>query len=148
MRNGAVLRNPLIGDGRGLRSAVLTHGRSLVRICRLVGGTRGGGMARLKQVRALGLVLVVAALIAGACSSSKSSGGTKANTSSGGSSSGSVHQGGDIVVAADQEPDCMDWIGSCAGSSWGAWIAAGETMPHPPRYTNSAYPAAGTLTGA
>jgi peptide/nickel transport system substrate-binding protein len=92
-------------------------------------------------------VLVVAALIAGACSSSKSSGNTKANTSSGGSSSGSVKQGGDLVVAADQEPDCMDWIGSCAGSSWGAWIADVETMPHAYVYTNSGYQAGDILTG-
>src|SRR5215831_16614135 len=101
MRSRAVLRNPLIVYGRVLRSAVLTHGRSPVRICRLWGETRGGGMVRLKQVRAMGLVLVVAAVVAGACSSSKSSGGggnTKANTAGAAAvGTSGVRQGGDIV---------------------------------------------------
>src|SRR5579871_7048569 len=110
--------------------------------------TTGGGMARLKQMRAMGLVLVVGAMVAGACSSSKGSGGAaKANTAGVSASSGGVHQGGDVVVAADQEPDCMDWIGSCAGSSWGAWMADVTTMPHAYVYTDSGYQPGDVLTG-
>ncbi len=105
-------------------------------------------MARLKQVRALGLVLVVGAMVAGACSSSKSSGGNaKANTAGVSAGTGGVRQGGDIVVAADQEPDCMDWIGSCAGSSWGAWEADVTTMPHAYVYTDTGYQPGDVLTG-
>ncbi len=37
--------------------------------------------------------------------------------------------GGDIVVGAEQEPDCADWIASCAGASWGVWTMQEETMP-------------------
>lgn len=34
-----------------------------------------------------------------------------------------------LVIGAEQEPDCADWIASCAGSSWGAWMFQYQTMP-------------------
>ena len=34
-----------------------------------------------------------------------------------------------LVIGADQEPDCLDWISSCSGSSWGAWAALSQTLP-------------------
>ncbi len=38
--------------------------------------------------------------------------------------------GGDaIVAAAEQEPECTDWIASCAGSAWGNWILRVQTAP-------------------
>ena len=37
--------------------------------------------------------------------------------------------GGEIVVGAEQEPDCADWIASCAGSSWGVFTMQEQTMP-------------------
>lgn len=37
--------------------------------------------------------------------------------------------GGQLVVGAEQEPDCADWIDSCAGSSWGSWMMMEQTMP-------------------
>ncbi|MBM3672575.1 MAG: peptide ABC transporter substrate-binding protein [Actinobacteria bacterium] len=37
--------------------------------------------------------------------------------------------GGDIVIGAEQEGDCADWISSCAGSSWQIWIMGQHTMP-------------------
>ena len=36
---------------------------------------------------------------------------------------------GTLKIAAEQEPGCMDWIGSCAGASWGIWAAGIETLP-------------------
>jgi peptide/nickel transport system substrate-binding protein len=36
---------------------------------------------------------------------------------------------GPIVVGAEQEPDCADWIDACAGESWGLWTMQEETMP-------------------
>ena len=81
----------------------------------------------MKLSRGRGLVLVLAslALVAGACSSSKKSG------SSGGATSTTIapKQGGDLVVSAEQEPDCMDWIGSCAGAAWGTYTVGANTMP-------------------
>ena len=37
--------------------------------------------------------------------------------------------GGQIVIGAEQEPDCADWISSCAGASWGVFTMEEETMP-------------------
>ena len=42
---------------------------------------------------------------------------------------GTVPQGGAITIGAEQEPTCFDWIGSCAGTQWGTWIAQIETQP-------------------
>ena len=41
--------------------------------------------------------------------------------------------GSTVIIGADQEPDCLDWISSCAGSSWGAWMALYTTLPQPYR---------------
>ena len=30
-----------------------------------------------------------------------------------------VRDGGEIVIGAEQEPDCADWLGTCSGSIWG-----------------------------
>lgn len=37
--------------------------------------------------------------------------------------------GGNLVLGAEQEPDCADWISSCAGASWGYWTMNVNTMP-------------------
>jgi peptide/nickel transport system substrate-binding protein len=38
-------------------------------------------------------------------------------------------EGGTLVLGAEQEPDCADWISSCAGASWGYWTMNVQTMP-------------------
>jgi peptide/nickel transport system substrate-binding protein len=40
-----------------------------------------------------------------------------------------VPEGGTLVIGAEQEPDCVDWISTCAGSSWGFWMMGASTMP-------------------
>jgi len=40
-----------------------------------------------------------------------------------------VPKGGTLTIGAEQEPDCTDWIASCAGSSWGYWMMNVTTMP-------------------
>lgn len=40
-----------------------------------------------------------------------------------------VAEGGDLVLGAEQEPECADWMGSCGGSSWGFWAMGVQTMP-------------------
>ncbi|MDQ1427211.1 MAG: peptide/nickel transport system substrate-binding protein [Acidimicrobiaceae bacterium] len=40
-----------------------------------------------------------------------------------------ITQGGDITVAAEGEPGCMDWISTCTGSAWGVWTVETNTMP-------------------
>jgi len=76
-------------------------------------------------VKLLSLVFVVL-LVATACGG----GSSNKNAASGSSSSSvAVPKGGTLIIGAEQEPDCMDWIGSCSGSSWGYWMAAVQTMP-------------------
>jgi peptide/nickel transport system substrate-binding protein len=38
-------------------------------------------------------------------------------------------KGGTLVLSAQQEPDCADWISSCAGASWGTYTMGAHTMP-------------------
>lgn len=40
-----------------------------------------------------------------------------------------LQQGGTLVIGAEQEPDCMDWIASCGGSIWGSYMAQVTTTP-------------------
>jgi peptide/nickel transport system substrate-binding protein len=40
-----------------------------------------------------------------------------------------TQEGGELVIGAEQEPECMDWIASCAGSSWGSWVTSYNSMP-------------------
>ncbi|QHC61198.1 peptide ABC transporter substrate-binding protein [Rathayibacter sp. VKM Ac-2760] len=37
--------------------------------------------------------------------------------------------GNSIVIGAEQEPDCTDWIATCAGSIWGSYMMEGTTIP-------------------
>lgn len=59
-----------------------------------------------------------------------------------------ITQGGTITVAAEGEPGCMDWISTCAGSSWGVWTIETNTMPRAYDYTsNDEYKPSILLTG-
>lgn len=40
-----------------------------------------------------------------------------------------VVDGGELVIGAEQEPDCTDWIATCAGSIWGSYIMQTPTLP-------------------
>ena len=40
-----------------------------------------------------------------------------------------VVDGGEIVIGAEQEPDCTDWIATCGGSIWGTYIMQIPTLP-------------------
>ena len=45
------------------------------------------------------------------------------------SPSATLQEGGEIVIGAEQEPDCVDWISTCAGSIWGTYIMQIPTLP-------------------
>ena len=62
------------------------------------------------------LVALIALLAIGAAACGSSSG------SSGGG--GSVPTGGTLVLGAEQEPPCADWIDSDARKHWGSGVAA------------------------
>src|SRR5690242_14604746 len=69
-------------------------------------------------------------IVAAACGSSSNKGeGTTAAPQQTTVAPDKVPTGGTLTVGAEQEPDCMDWMGSCGGSSWGFWMAGVTTMP-------------------
>ena len=80
----------------------------------------------IRRSSALVPLLVGVALIAAACGSSTSTKSTTASTVANNSAAGG---GGVLTLGAEQEPDCADWVGTCAGSSWGAWSMQYQTMP-------------------
>lgn len=65
-------------------------------------------------------ILPAIAIIAIGITGCSGSGGNTDNTSA---------TGGSIVIGAEQEPDCADWIATCAGSIWGSYIMRTPTMP-------------------
>ena len=71
--------------------------------------------------------IALTALLAVVLMACGSSGGSKGSSSDG--SSGPVPDGGTLVLGAEQEPDCADWIGSCGGASWGVYTIEEHTMP-------------------
>jgi peptide/nickel transport system substrate-binding protein len=100
----------------------------------------------LKRSQGAVLVLASLALIAGACSSSKSS--TGGGGGGGATTTIAPKQGGDLVVAAEQEPDCMDWIDGCAGAAWGVYTVEANTMPKAYDFTSdSKYVPSNVLAG-
>lgn len=90
-------------------------------------------MIKSRWLRLVALLLGLS-MIATACGddddsgSSEGEGGEVTDTESE-SEGGEVAAGGDLVIGAEQEPDCVDWISSCAGSSWGYWMMGATTMP-------------------
>ena len=67
-------------------------------------------------------VLFAIALVAAACSNS-SNGGTSGNAAP------AQKQGGNAVFAAEQWPECLSPITSCANASWLPWTAWEHVMP-------------------
>ncbi len=80
-----------------------------------------------RTLRLVSLVFCIGVLAAACGSSSNKSSSSNAGGSS--SSSAAVPKGGTLVIGAEQEPDCLDWIASCASSSWGYWMVNVNTMP-------------------
>lgn len=92
-------------------------------------------VARL-SVQAFVVGFVVLALLATSCTHGKSA-----------AKPGSIPQGGDVVLAAEQEPNCMDWIAACATGDWGVYMVETNTMPRAYNYTDSGYQPSILLTG-
>jgi len=90
----------------------------------------------VRGMKALTAALLALLMVSAACGSSK-----KNNNSSGTSNTTAatqVKQGGDLVFGAEQEPDCMDWIGSCSGAAWGVYTVQALTMPRSFDFTSDA----------
>lgn len=82
---------------------------------------------RHSRTRGAVLALMAVTMLLAACSNS-----SKKDVTAGGDATTSTEaakKGGTLVFGAEQEPDCMDWIGSCAGASWGVYTVQALTMP-------------------
>ncbi|MCX4904904.1 ABC transporter substrate-binding protein [Streptomyces sp. NBC_00878] len=77
------------------------------------------------RIRLGALGLMALPLLTTACTS----GGAGPNPRTSPSTAVPVRQGGSIVIGAEQEPDCTDWIASCATSIWGTYIMDVPTIP-------------------
>jgi peptide/nickel transport system substrate-binding protein len=76
------------------------------------------------------LLTVFALLLLAACGDSDDSSDSGGDTSSTSSAGPAPESGnGTLVLGAEQEMDCADWISSCAGASWGVWTLQEHTMP-------------------
>jgi peptide/nickel transport system substrate-binding protein len=65
------------------------------------------------------------ALVAAGCGKDNKDSTTKGTTTT----ADQAVKGGTLVVGAEQELDCADWISSCAGASWGTYTIGAQTMP-------------------
>ncbi len=70
-------------------------------------------------------------LVAAACGGSSDDGdnGAGEETTDTTADATKAVKGGTAVFGAEQEPDCADWIATCAGASWGTYTMAAHTMP-------------------
>jgi len=74
----------------------------------------------VRHLRWLTVVFAIA-LLAAACSSKSGGGGTAATPQE--------KKGGSVVFAAEQWPECLNPITSCANASWLVWVAWEHVMP-------------------
>jgi peptide/nickel transport system substrate-binding protein len=70
-------------------------------------------------------LLAALSLVAAACGNNGGGDGKATTTTEG----AKAVKGGTLVLGAEQEPDCADWISSCAGASWGTYTMGAQTMP-------------------
>ena len=78
-------------------------------------------MIRNRRLLALIAMLLGLALVAAACGGDDDAGADGGTDSGDQPTAKRCPTGGDLVIGAEQEPDCADWIASCGGSSWGFW---------------------------
>lgn len=78
-----------------------------------------------RSVITVAAVLVVAVVLA-ACGSS---GGSKSKGGGGETSSTTAAASGTLVLGAEQDASCTDWINQCASAAWGFWMMGYQTMP-------------------
>jgi len=71
-------------------------------------------------------VLTAFSLFAVGCGKSKNNSSSTTSTTT-----ANVPKGGTLVIGAEQEPDCLDWISTCSGSTWGDYMVKEQTMPAP-----------------
>lgn len=85
-------------------------------------------MRHIRRSSWLIALLLVLALVAAACGDDDDDEGAGGQTDTTVSQE-EVPEGGTLVIGAEQEGDCLDWVGSCSGASWMFWTVNTQTMP-------------------
>ena len=75
-------------------------------------------------------------MLAAACGGDDDGGGGEATETT---TTEEVPKGGTVVLGWEQEPDCVDWIGSCGGSSYGFWALGVTTLSRPYNIVKDAF---------
>ena len=83
-------------------------------------------MRDVRRIKGLAAALLALALVSAACGNDNKKNESSTNTTAAGEK---PTEGGDLVLGAEQEPDCADWIATCAQSSWGSYTMQIATMP-------------------
>ena len=83
----------------------------------------------LARLIALFMALSLVAAACGGDDDDDDATGTDDTTEDTAAEEGEPEPGGTLVLGAEQEPECVDWIASCAGASWGIWTLGAYTMP-------------------
>ena len=81
------------------------------------------------MIRARRSLIALVALLAIVLAACGSSGGSKSAPKTSSTTGFGAAPSGTIVVGAEQDAACADWIDKCAASSWGAWMMQYQTMP-------------------
>ena len=79
--------------------------------------------------RLLAVVLTLVLLGALGCTGGGSTESSQGSTGGSQSADVPVRDGGEIVIGAEAEPGCADWLGTCAGSTWGDFTMRRPTIP-------------------
>jgi len=79
-------------------------------------------------IKLLGLLMALLA-IAAACGGDDSSSKSGSTASSSTTAAGGEKKGGELVLGAEQWPDCLNPITQCANSSWMHWVADAHVLP-------------------
>jgi peptide/nickel transport system substrate-binding protein len=74
-------------------------------------------------------LLLTLSLVAAACGGNNDNKDNNSSGSDATTTTAAAAKGGTAVFGAEQEPDCADWIATCAGASWGTYTMAAHTMP-------------------
>jgi peptide/nickel transport system substrate-binding protein len=84
---------------------------------------------RKTQLRIVAIAATMTMLVAACGGSSKKSSGDTSGGNAPTVNTATVPSGGTITIGAEQEPDCLDFLSSCAGASWGSWTTQIATLP-------------------
>ncbi|MFF0447917.1 peptide ABC transporter substrate-binding protein [Streptomyces sp. NPDC004609] len=84
-------------------------------------------LSRRPGRRPAGAAVAALSVLAAGCTSS--AGETPATGAGTAAPAVPAKQGGSLVIGAEAEPDCADWIATCSGSVWGTFLMQTTTMP-------------------